>query len=82
METETLGTSQECQADDIRKSSAYNATTGSYKGNPTITINEGEKRVVSFGLKKAKAIVAQYEEIKKFVDANDKGNQNNEGDQG
>lgn len=58
--------------------SDYNSNTGEYKGNPTITINDGEKRVVSFGLKKAKAIVAQYNEIKKFVEENDKGDNSNE----
>lgn len=63
--------------------SDYNSTTGQFKGNPTITINDGEKRVVSFGLKKAKAIVAQYDEIKQFVEANDKGTSTDEeGDQG
>ena len=32
--------------------------------------DDSEKRVISFGLKKAQAIVAQYEEIKKFVEDN------------
>jgi len=32
--------------------------------------NETEKRVVSFGIKKARAILAQMEEIKKFVEEN------------
>lgn len=58
--------------------SDYNSTTGQFKGNATITINNGEKRVISFGLKKAKAIVAEYEAIKQFVEANDKGNESNE----
>lgn len=62
--------------------SEYNSTTGQFKGNPTITINEGEKRVTSFGLKKAKAILASMEDIKKFVESNEKGDNSEEGDQG
>lgn len=75
METETLGTSQECQADDAKKqSSEYNSNTSEFKGSPVIGITtvDGDKRVISFGLKKAKAILSQVEAIKAFVEANDK----------
>ena len=51
----------------------YTTETGEFKGNKTISIHNGDKRVVSFGLTKAKAIVAAFEEIKAFVEANDKG---------
>jgi len=60
--------------------SKYNSVTGTYKNSPTITLNvvvEGEdKRVLSFGVKKAKAILAEIEAIKNFVEANDKPPQN------
>ncbi len=49
----------------------YKTETGEFKGNKTISIFNGEKRIVSFGLKKAKAILANIEDIKKFVNAND-----------
>ena len=51
----------------------YKTEVGEFKGNKTISILNGDKRVVSFGLSKAKAILASYEEIKAFVEANDKG---------
>lgn len=40
--------------------------------------DEAEKRVVSFGIKKAQAIVAQMEEIKKFVEDNTNDEDNNQ----
>lgn len=43
-----------------------------YKGNPMISLMFGEKRILSFGLKKAMAIVACIEDIKKFVNDNKK----------
>lgn len=51
--------------------SDYKVETGEFKGNKTISISKEEKRVVSFGLKKAKAIIENYEAIKKFVEEND-----------
>ena len=50
----------------------YKTEIGEFKGNKTISILSGDKRVVSFGLSKAKAILASYEDIKAFVEANDK----------
>lgn len=54
---------------------------GDFKGNPTISIFEigegGEAKpmpVISFGLKKAKAILVSIEDIKKFVE--EKGGKN------
>jgi len=55
----------------------YKTEVGEYKGNKTISINNGDKRVVSFGLTKAKAILASYEDIKKFVEENDNGGSSN-----
>lgn len=49
----------------------YTIEVGEYKGNKTISISNGDKRVVSFGLTKAKAILASYEAIKSFVEANE-----------
>lgn len=40
---------------------------GEYKGYPTITIPVGEKGNVSFGLKKARAILEYMDEIENFV---------------
>ena len=50
---------------------------GEFKGNKTITlIEEGsemsEKYPFSFGLKKAKLILANIEDIKKFVEESEK----------
>jgi len=58
--------------------SEFSSTTSVFKGNPVIGIVNGEKRVISFGVKKAKAILSQIEEIKKFVEENDKGGTPNE----
>ena len=42
---------------------------GEYKGNPTITLKEGEgKYPFSFGLAKARMILAHVDDIKKFVE--------------
>ena len=43
-----------------------------YKGNPMISLMFGEKRILSFGLKKAAAIVACFDAIKQFVEDNKK----------
>lgn len=53
--------------------SDYNSNTSTFKGSAVIGITDGEKRVISFGVKKAKAILSQIEAIKVFVEANDKG---------
>lgn len=37
-----------------------------------ITVEGESKSIISFGLKKAKAILASVEEIKKFVEENEK----------
>lgn len=46
---------------------------GEYKGKPLIIIkrNEDDKYPFSFGLSKAKLILDNLEEIKKFVEEND-----------
>lgn len=58
--------------------SKFKTEQGEYKGAKTLRITTtDDKHVLSFGLSKAKAILESYEEIKKFVEANDKGS--NEG---
>lgn len=60
----------------------FSTETGSYKGKPTITINKtyesnGEQknsRVLTFGVAKAKAILSQVEDIKKFVEESESKN--------
>ena len=43
-----------------------------YKGNPVILLPTGNQWPVSFGVKKAKTILNHIDDIKKFVEANDK----------
>jgi len=52
--------------------SNYRTETGTFKNHAIISIFEGEDKKVSFGVKKAAAILASIEEIKKFVEANEK----------
>ena len=52
--------------------SKYKVETSEYKGHPTISISQDEKRVFSCGVKKAKAILDNIEAIKKFVEDNQK----------
>ena len=50
------------------------AIQGEYKGSPTITIfvSNNENFKFTFGLGKAKAIVEYLDDIKKFIEENDK----------
>ena len=50
------------------------ASEGEYKGNPLFVIknNEDDKYPFSFGVKKAKLVLEHIENIKKFVEKNDK----------
>lgn len=50
------------------------AERSEFKGRPTLVLkrNEEEKYPFSFGLAKAKMILDNIEEIKKFVEDNDK----------
>ena len=61
---------------------SYKSEQGEFKGNKTISImrntEDGDKRVISFGIKKAQAILSQYEEIKKFVEENTANEDNNQ----
>jgi len=52
--------------------SDYNSKIGKHKGFDVLSIENKatQQRIVSFGLTKAKAILAEIEEIKKFVEAN------------
>lgn len=51
---------------------AFKTEVGEFKGSKTIALMNDDKRVLSFGLGKAKAILACLDEIKAFVEANDK----------
>ena len=51
----------------------FKTEVGEFKGNKTISISTSDdKRVVSFGLSKAKAILASVDAIREFVAKNDK----------
>ena len=52
--------------------SKFSTTTGEYQGHKTITVNDDDgKRVITIGIKKAKAILGSLEDLKKFVEEND-----------
>jgi len=50
------------------------ATVGEYKGNAIISlpVSGSTKYPFTFGLNKAKAVLEYFEDIKKFVEDNDK----------
>ncbi len=51
--------------------SDFDSTTSVYKNSPVISLlDEDGKRVLTFGLKKAKAIIDRIEDIEAFVKAN------------
>lgn len=54
----------------------FKTEVGEFKGNKTLSIISGDRRVISFGLNKAKAIIACIDEIKKFSEATDNGSIN------
>ena len=54
----------------------FKTEVGEFKGNKTLSIFSGDRRVISFGLNKAKAIIACIDEIKKFSEATDNGSIN------
>ena len=49
----------------------FKTEVGEFKGNKTLSIISGDRRVISFGLNKAKAIVACIDEIRKFSETSD-----------
>lgn len=51
----------------------FKTEIGEYKGNKTISIVNGDRRIISFGLNKAKAIVACIDEIRKFSESTENG---------
>lgn len=62
-------------------SNEFSSETSEYKGSPTLSItkeyddkdgNKKVSRVLTFGVGKAEAILAQIEAIKKFVEENKK----------
>lgn len=51
----------------------FKTEVGDFKGSKTIAISTtDDKRVITFGLSKAKAILESVDAIRAFVDANDK----------
>lgn len=57
---------------DIKTEGGYMIERGEYKGKPLMIIkrSEDDKYPFSFGLSKAKLILENIEEIKKFVEEN------------
>ena len=53
---------------------SFKAEQSVFKGSPTLTINDEDNkeypRVISFGVRKAKAILECIEELKAFVELN------------
>jgi len=43
------------------------AEAGDFKGSPVLSLKEGERLILSFGVRKAHAIVGAFEDIKAFV---------------
>lgn len=52
--------------------SGYTVEVAEFKGNKTISLSKGDKRIISFGLNKAKAVLACIDQIRDFVAKNDK----------
>lgn len=50
----------------------FKTEIGEYKGSKTISIMSDDRRVISFGVNKAKAILASIDDIKKFVENSEK----------
>jgi hypothetical protein len=50
----------------------FKTEVGEFKGSKTLSIFNDERRVLSFGVAKAKAILSVVEDIKKFVEQSDK----------
>lgn len=50
----------------------FKTEIGEYKGSKTISIMSDDRRVISFGVNKAKAILATIDEIKQFVENSEK----------
>lgn len=51
----------------------FKSESGEFKGNKTFSVlTEDDRRVITFGLTKAKAILATIEDLKKFVEENEK----------
>lgn len=52
----------------------FKTEVGEFKGSKTIAITTSDdKRVITFGLSKAKAILESIDAIRAFVEQNDKG---------
>lgn len=49
----------------------FKTEIGEYKGSKTISLISGDRRIISFGINKAKAIIACIDEIKQFAQSTD-----------
>ena len=50
----------------------FTTEIGDFKGSKTISILKDEKRIISFGITKVKSILATIEDLKRFVEENEK----------
>jgi|688.fasta_scaffold1657613_1 hypothetical protein len=50
----------------------FKTEVGEYKGSKTLSIMSDDRRIISFGINKAKAILASIDEIRQFVEGSEK----------
>lgn len=50
----------------------FKTEVGEYKGSKTLSIMSDDRRIISFGINKAKAILASIDEIRQFVESSEK----------
>ncbi len=55
----------------------FKTEIGEFKGSKTISILFGDRRVISFGVSKAKSILAVVDDIKKFVEDSEGNSKSN-----
>ena len=53
---------------------SFTSEIGEFKGNKTFSVTSGDKRIITFGVNKAKAILAVIKDLEKFVQDNDSSN--------
>jgi len=50
---------------------AFTSETGEFKGSKTFSVMDGDRRVITFGVNKAKAILSVLKDLEQFVANND-----------
>ena len=50
----------------------FKTEVGEYKGSKTLSIMSDDRRIISFGINKARAILASIDEIRQFVEGSEK----------